>query len=228
MNKKILVSILLSLISFAACQTCGQAVLEIMLVVDSSGSMGTSAFALEKNAVVQMINLLNNTGGRKFKVGVINYSSTVQTISSVVDTDHIKARIIANVNNMPYLGGMRATGDALARARQIYSAFALDGVPRVLVLFTDGATNMGVNVITEADLLKNQLGVNIFTVGIGSQINHAELNAISSIPLSTYKKTIANYQEIYAAINEITWAACRTPAFILPGKTVLVFKAVPR
>ena len=192
-----------------------------MLVVNSSGSMGTSAFALEKNAVVQMINLLNNTGGRKFQVGVINYSSTVQIISSFIDTDHIKARIIWNVNNMPYLGGMRATGDALNKARQIFYSKPYEYTPRVLVLFTDGGTNAGANVITEADLLKNQ-DVSIFTVGIGSQINHNELNAISSLPLSTYKKTIANYHEIYAAINEITWAACRTPAFILPGKTVLV------
>ncbi len=213
MNKKILVSILLCLISFAACQICDQIVLDIVLVVCSSGSMGASNFALEKNAVVEMINRLNTNGQRKIRVLVINYSTTVQVMSSLVQTDQDKARIISAVNSMPYLNGMTATGDALARARQIFSYNPRDLNPRVVVLFTDGGSNMGANVITEADLLKNQ-GVSIFTVGVGSAINHAELNAISSIPLSTYKKTIANYQDIYAAINEIGQTACSTPAFL--------------
>ncbi len=62
MNKKVLVSIFLSLISFAACQTCDQSVLDIMLVVDSSGSIGTYDFDLAKSAVVEMINQLNTIG----------------------------------------------------------------------------------------------------------------------------------------------------------------------
>ena len=221
MNKNVLVSILLSLISFAACQTCEQRFLDIMLVVDSSGSVGAANFTLAKSALVEMINQLNTIGPQKIRVGVINYSSNVQIISSLVDTDQDKARIIASVNNMRYLDGMTATGDALKVARQICLTFPRDRTPRVLVLFTDGASNMGANVITEADLLKNQ-GVSIFTVGVGPAINHAELNAISSIPLSTYKKTIANYKDIYAAINQMTQTACWCPAFFSLRSTVLV------
>jgi hypothetical protein len=228
MNKKVLVSVLLSLISFVACQTCDQRVLDVVLIVDSSASIGLSNFTLAKSAVVEMINQLNTIGPQKIRVGVINYSSTVQTISSFIDTDQDKSRIIGNVNYiMPYLGGMRATGDALARARQIFFDYPRKDIPRVVVLFTDGASNAGANVITEADLLKNQ-GVAILTVGIGSQINHAELNAISTIPLYTYKKLIASYKDLaidrYAAINEITKTVCKTPAFIMPRQKVLAQK----
>jgi hypothetical protein len=139
-----------------------------------------------------------------------------------VDTDQIKATLIAVVNkDMPYLNGMRATGDALNRARQIFFNSPCEFTPRVLVLFTDGGSNMGVNVITEADLLKNQ-DVSIFTVGVGSGINHAELNAVSSKPVTTFKKLISNYKDLYAAINQITQTACGTPAFIVPSKTALV------
>jgi uncharacterized protein YegL len=221
MNKNVLVSILFSLISFAACQTCGQIVLDIVLVVDSSDSIGAANFTLAKSALVEMINQLNTIGSRMIRMGVINYSSTVQTITILVDTDQDKALIIARVNNMAYLGGMRATGDALKMTRQIFYSKPYEYTPRVLVLFTDGGTNAGANVITEADLLKNQ-DVSIFTVGVGSQINHAELNAVSSKPVTTFKKFISNYKDLYAAINQITETACGTPAFILPGKTVLV------
>jgi uncharacterized protein YegL len=219
MNKNVLVSILLCLISFAACQTCEQRVLDLFLVVDSSGSIGSTVFPLAKSAVVEMINKLNIIGPQKIRVGVINYSSTIQTITSLVDTDQDKARIIANVNNMPYLNQATATGNALKVARQIFSTYPRDGVPRVLVLFTDGGSNEGVSVTSEAVELKNQK-ISIFTVGIGSQINHNELNAISSDPITTYKKLIANYQQLYAAINEITQTACKTPAFIVVKQTV--------
>jgi len=218
----VLILILLSLVSFAACQqseTCTQRVLDVFLVVDSSGSIGQHNFTLAKSAVVEMINQLNTIGPKKIRVGVINYSSTVQTISSLVDSDQDKARIIAAVNDMPYLNGMTATGDALQKARKTFFDYPREVIPRVVVLFTDGQSNTGENVITEADLLKN-LEVSIFTVGIGSEINHDELNAVSSIPLSTYKKFITNYQDLYAAINQITHTACETHAFIKPKQTV--------
>jgi uncharacterized protein YegL len=226
MNMKVLVSFLLSLISFGACQKCDQSVLDVFLVVDSSSSIGAANFDLAKSAVVEMINQLNIIGSQKIRVGVINYSTDVKVVTSLVDTDQDKARIIANVNKMPYLSGSTATGDALQRARQIFFNYPRDATPRVVVLFTDGQSNTGANVFAEADLLKKQ-DVSIFTVGIGSGISHAELDAVSSIPISTYKKMIANYQGLYAAINEITKTACKTPAFILPGKTVLV-QGVPK
>ena len=52
---QVLVSLLLSLISFAACQTCDQSVLDVFLVVDSSGSIGAANFALAKSAIAEMI-----------------------------------------------------------------------------------------------------------------------------------------------------------------------------
>ena len=88
------------------------------------------------------------------------------------------------------IGGMRVTGDALQRARLIFLSFPRKYITRVVVLFTDGETNMGPNVITDADLLKNQ-DASIFTIGIGSGISHADLNAVSSKPITTYKKLIA-------------------------------------
>jgi hypothetical protein len=218
MNKNVLVLILLSLIY----ETYGQTVLDMMLVVDSSRSMGEYNFVLAKKSVVEIINQLNTIGPQKNRVGVINYSSTVQTITSLVNTDQDKARIIANVNNMPYLMELTATGDALARARQIFFDYPREGIPRILVLITDGYSNTGANVFAEAYLLKYLDLVTIYTVGVGSGINEDELNAISSKPLSTYKKLIASYKDLYAAINEITRIACETPVFIRPEQKVLV------
>ncbi len=218
---KVLVSVLLSLISFAACQTCDKSILDISLVIDSSASIGAANFALEKSAVAEMIKQLNTNGPQKIKVGVINYSTVPNSLTLLVDTDQDKAIMVAKVNNMQYLNGSTSTDLALMFARQTFFNYPCEYSPRVLVLFTNGQSNTGANVITQADLLKNQQDVSIFTVGIGSVINHAELNAVSSKPITTYKKIFANYPDLYAAINEITQAACRTSAFI-PGKTVLV------
>jgi Mg-chelatase subunit ChlD len=226
MNMKVLILILLSLISLATCQTCDQSVLDMFIVIDSSGSIGAADFALAKSSVVDMINKLNIIGPQKIRVGVINYSSTVSIVTSFLDTDQDKTRIIAQVNNMPFLGGSTATGDALQRARQIFFNYPRDVTPRVLVLFTDGQSNTGANVYTEADLLKKQK-VEIFTVGIGSGVSHVELDQVSSLPITTYKKMIKNYQELYAAINDITKTACKAAAYV-DVKTTVQVKAVPK
>ena len=205
------------MISFTACQNCDASVIDIFLIVDSSGSIGAANFTLAKSAIAEMISQLNIIGPKKIKVGVINYSTDVKVVTSLVDTDQDKAKILANVNNMQYLNGMTATGDAFQMARQIFFNYPRENFPRAVVLFTDGQSNTGANIINEANLLKQQAIV-IFTVGIGASVSHAELDAISSIPTYIHKIIIENYQKLYAAINEITKKVCKTPAFIIPDK----------
>lgn len=54
--------------------TCLQSSLDIVMVLDASGSVGATNFELAKNACVKMSENLN-IGPTKVKVGVIVYSS---------------------------------------------------------------------------------------------------------------------------------------------------------
>ena len=225
MNCQLISVILLALISLSTSQTCDKSILDIMLVIDASGSIGLDNYNLAKDAIINLIQNFN-IGANKVKVGIINYSSSVETIKSLIDTDQDKNELIAAVQNMVYLNGGTATGDALDRARQIFFNNKREDSPRVAILFTDGYSNDGSDVKDAADLLKDQL-VEIYTVGITTGINHDELDYVSSVPLSKYKKLITNYQQLMASINEITITACGTPAFLTPRSPMTV-KDVPR
>ncbi len=107
---------------------------------------------------------------REKTAAVINYSTSVNIISSLLDTDQDKAQIITNINNMEYLSTSTATADAL----QILPILV---VSRQMVS-SDGESNNRGATIAEAELLKNQ-EVSIIIVGITSGIDHVELEAIS-------------------------------------------------
>ncbi len=209
---KLFLAIVFSLIPFSQCQSCQTSVLDMVLAIDASGSIGSTYYEMAKTAVEKMIDNLN-IGPNKVKVGIVNYSSSAILVKSLINTDQDKATLKAAVRNLPYLDSTTATGDALAMANKVFFANPRDFTPRVTVVFTDGYSNTGSDVYSEADLLKKQ-NVEIFTVGIGSDIDHNELDQIASIPASKYKKLISNYNELYAAINDITTTACSTPAFI--------------
>ena len=74
MNFKLL--LVFSIIYFVKSQTpsCLQSSLDIVMVIDSSGSVGSQNFQKAKDACAKMAENLN-IGPAKVKVGVINYSS---------------------------------------------------------------------------------------------------------------------------------------------------------
>ena len=120
---------------------------------------------------------------------------------------------------MVYFGQNTATGDALTLAYRTFYSNPRDVTPRVAIVFTDGYSNTGANVLTEATRLKNA-DVSIFSVGITDGINMAELNAMSTQPPSKYVKLVQDYAQLYAAINDITNQACDIPVFINPSRSV--------
>lgn len=188
--------------------------LDLVFIVDSSGSVGINSFNQTKDAMKNMVNQFN-IGENNAIIGLINYASHVQTVLSFIlqqqtwSQDLVKSKI----DSMQYFGGNTATGDAIYSARNSIFTINRGIVPRLAIVFTDGNSNLGRNVIDEAQLLKND-GVDIFAVGIGYGINNVELESIASIPKSTYKLHISSYNALFDVINNITQIACNTNAFI--------------
>lgn len=190
------------------------AALDLVFIVDSSGSIGLSSYNEAKTAMKAMVDRFN-IGENNALIGLINYSSIVETVLGFIlkqqfwSQDLVKSKI----DSMQYLSEWTATGDALYAARTSIFSTTRGIVPRLAIVFTDGQSNLGRAVAAEAQALKDE-GVDIFAVGIGSGINDAELDTIASIPKSTYKLHISGYDALYGAINKITQIACETNAFI--------------
>lgn len=196
------------------CQVDCPAALDLVFIVDSSGSVGINSFNEAKTAMKAMVDRFN-IGENNALIGLINYSTTVHTLLGFIlqqqfwSQDMVKSKI----DSMNYLAQTTATGDAIYAARTSIFTTTRGIVPRLAIVFTDGQSNTGRPVATEAQLLKDE-GVDIFAVGIGSGINDAELDTIASVPKSTYKLHISGYNALYAAVNNITQIACNTNAFI--------------
>ena len=75
---------------------------------------------------------------------------------------------------MKWRQGKTNTGGALERARTKLFAEARQGVPKIILVVTDGESTDSQKLQSEIALLKEQ-GVVMYAVGVGDQINQDEL-----------------------------------------------------
>lgn len=122
------------------------------------------------------------------------------------------------VSRVDYTGGYTATGPALDIAHNyVFSRYygarpSSDGVPRVLVLMTDGKSNVGVSPEIPAAALKAS-GVSIFVIGVGSNLDEGELRDIASTPLSDHLYRLRNFNDYAALVNRMRSVSCDGKTF---------------
>ena len=80
------------------------------------------------------------------------------------------------------------------------------GIPKVAVLLTDGYSN-GRPVGSPANQLR-KLGVNIFSIGVGSYVNPAELNVIASDPDSTHVFRMSSFNDLAGWVDKLSAVSC--------------------
>ena len=204
---------------------CSRAI-DLLLIVDSSGSVGINFFNQAKEAMKLIVNRFN-IGKNNALFGIINYSSHVENVLSLVFQHQTwsQSLVTSAIDNMAYHNRGTATGDAFNSARNNIFSFSRSIIPKLAIVFTDGKSNSGRNVLNEAQLLKDD-GVDIFAVGVGDGINQNELESIASIPKSIYKLHISGYDALFNVINNITQIACDTNAFIPLNTSVHAIVAV--
>lgn len=201
-------------------QACDQEILNIVMILDASGSIGLADFQKAKDATIDMVQQMN-VNPRKVHVGYIYYASDVRVAATLLENEQDKQRLINQIRNIPYLNGMTATGDALEKARFLFNqVFRSDVPPKIAVLFTDGQSNYGsVDVKVAADRLKADK-VDIFVVGIGPSLNMQEIQYIASD--NSYIMVIDNYSQFLTLANIITNKMCQASAFVEPNQKVVI------
>ncbi|CAH1241297.1 COL6A3 [Branchiostoma lanceolatum] len=154
--------------------------LDLVFLLDGSGSVGTTNFELVKDFTSEVV-LNFNISADTTNVGVVQYSDTVRNefFLSSYDT---KLPLIDAINQISYLTGGTLTGFAIDYVRQ--SSFsrpagARNTFPDVLVVLTDGQSQD--DVVSSAASARSQ-GITIFAVGIGSEVDFTTLLQISGYP----------------------------------------------
>ncbi|KAH7716261.1 Fibropellin-3 [Aphelenchoides avenae] len=198
---------------------CNLRGMDLMFLIDASASVGDSAFEDARKfteTVVDGFEIANH----KTRVGVIEYSSDTKLITSFSGD---KTAIVKAVQDMPYMDGNEATGDALRMATQEFLHRARDpnkGFPLVAVLLTDGQPNWSngndadpQDALDAAEALKG-LGITLFTLGI-SNADISNLQATASNPKCQHFYLLSDYSSLAAQFPEIlTSQSCTASAYI--------------
>ena len=163
---------------------CNVNALELFFVTDESGSVGFGNYQLMKQFVYDAVNSYE-IGPDDVQVGLLSFSSS-HTFQFFLNTHSTKSSLLSAIDALPYIGGGTNTAGALDAVRS--QAFteangarhASEGVPRVVIVITDGDSNDMAATLTAARGLHDD-GYIVFAVGIAGA-NIDELNGIASDP----------------------------------------------
>jgi Ca-activated chloride channel family protein len=179
---------------------------DIVLALDTSGSMretgfshdskGTSKFALLQTLVADFIDKRVSDN-----IGVVAFG-TFAFSPSPITYDHQSLKELLSMLEVEIAGKNTAIGDAINQSLTTLS-FA-QAKEKVIILITDGISNAGSVSIQDAVLKAKNQHVKIFTIGLGSE-KEFDAQLLKRISAETFAKSFAakDAQSLHAVYDEI-------------------------
>ncbi|CAG2227479.1 COL6A [Mytilus edulis] len=159
-----------------AVEVCSNQPADIGFLIDESGSVTLNNFNINLDVVKKFVDAFD-IGNSYVKMSVFAFHTSIGNgfyFSCCNDKVSIKSKI----DNMNYNSGGENFEIALNFARnnmfQTYNE-TRDFSLKILIFFTDGQSS-----VQDSGSLLHQLGVIVFAVGIGSNVDRAQLNKIAS------------------------------------------------
>jgi hypothetical protein len=198
---------------------------DLVFLMDESGSILPSDFAKDKQAIFQMAAGLT-FGPTRFGVGLVKFSSDAVT---GVPFSYNQASFLNGVNAVSQRGGSTNTYGGLVAAQQMLTTSGRPGATKIIVTITDGDWNINVAQTGPELTSLKQAGDIMFGVGVGQNISVANINALSST--SAYAFPVADYTALATTLSHIaadvispaaknlSYNAQTTPDFTVTGAT---------
>ncbi|XP_068120137.1 collagen alpha-1(XX) chain [Hyperolius riggenbachi] len=178
---------------------------DIVLLVDSSWSVGRANFRLVKNFLWGILSPLSLSRD-KIRVALSQYSGEPQTEWDL-NTYSTKPDVLDAIRRVKYKGGNTFTGMALTHVleenlRAASGARAQAG--KVLVLLTDGKSQD--DAISVAHTLK-QSGIYMFAIGV-KNADETELRQLASEPLDLTVHVVPDFPMLSSLVGDVSRALC--------------------
>lgn len=167
---------------------------DVVLAIDRSGSMDNGPLEDAKAAAKAFVDLMNLT--TTDQIGLVSFESSA-TLDYRLSQDG--SAVKQAIDALSASGGTNIA-QALAKARtELTGSRHNPANQSVIVLLSDGASNVGGDPAAQAQLAKNE-GIHILTIGLG-QANAGTLKGIASTEQDYFRApTSEQLSEIYAKI----------------------------
>ncbi|CAF1046181.1 unnamed protein product [Brachionus calyciflorus] len=183
--------------------------MDLVFAIDSSSSIGIYEFNQTKEFIIKLLNNLE-IGLEDTRVGVIRFNNDAKEFI----TFNNNSNLFESILDIPFNPGKTNTSGALKLANE--KLFQENngmrpmgsGIPKVLVLITDGESDSKNETLSEANRLKER-GINIVTVGI-CNVCEEELFEIASYKQSFFQ--VNNYDEIFDILDGVSRSSNIQPA----------------
>lgn len=181
--------------------TIGYSGVEVVLVIDDSGSMSTNDRTNQRLTVAQ--NLIDNLPENN-KIGIIRFSDSTSILTSSLTSDKEQAKAFLTTSYFKSYGGTYMY-NAINRALSLFES-ADENILKMMVVLSDGNTadtSLHSSVVTSA----NNEKVKIYTVGLGGSSSSYFEKYLKPLANNTagvfYLASDANQlEEIYKDINK--------------------------
>lgn len=190
--------------SAQAVSLCENEVMDIYFLVDGSGSMTPSGYAEAISVTQNMVDLLDIEPNFT-RVSIIQYSSSVKSYCNHCTTYAEVTNAITAMGNDYFSSGTSA-GLGLSFVYNMMTNSPRPNTKQVLLVINDGAS--GDDVVGPTNQLNSIPSTN-FVLGIGSNINMAQVEYIASSPIEDhlFQVTFGNLETIKLGI---TSGMCQT------------------
>ncbi|CAB4009314.1 Hypothetical predicted protein [Paramuricea clavata] len=201
---------------------CNRSV-DVVFLIDESGSVSLGDFNDSLDFVKNMIKAfpddkLSGENGTRF--GLSTFSTLYKSHFYLSDNTD-QSEYLSAVSQVSYTHGSTYLGDALEHVLtdQFTEGRGLrpevDGVPRVLIVLTDGEANDAVSI--PAKNVRNE-NIVIYAIGIG-EYNFEQLKEIASSESHVY--TLSTFTELEKFISTLTSSTCYEPRPVSLNETII-------
>ena len=198
---------------------------DIIVLMDSSGSIGENDFTKALNYTAEL-SLLYKLGENDTRFGVIFYHSDVEHILTIpLNYTYNHSVLIDRIKETGYTRGGTNTGQAIEYATQQFFNEGFGSrrsdvndssvVPLVLIVATDGRSG---DDVTEPSNSAREKDINIFSIGIGPNVNDEELRDIAGQESRVFRT--ANYDELTQIALIIQSATCKAQVTVIEGTNI--------
>ncbi|MAT39277.1 MAG: hypothetical protein CL946_06710 [Ectothiorhodospiraceae bacterium] len=150
----------------------------VALVFDASGSMSGPGIEGAKDAAHRFVELMDST---RDEAAIIWYNSSVTVEQEVTSS---KQLLDAAIDRIPTSGGTAIYDGAYEGVRELISNGTTSC--KAVIAVTDGADNASNRTPPEVIALANRNNIRVFTVGLGNQVQDAQLQTIADLTGGRY------------------------------------------